>query len=255
MKPRLRLVLARPHRWRGAKERLQARREAEKPQDAATEAFDAIASMCGCPHWDYPGQVVRDVEAFIRQRDAALDVVKSGDRLIKTLVAVVARHECNICTEKAAAITQKGHLRCLKHAESRAGDVMLADIVKASSMPVPSNQYAVSIDAERHLKNLLARIHLDGGHHTEKVGINESVKEADNIVSRLIADQTAEREACTLWLLDRAGQYNQGDAMVACLEDRANEVAHGRAAEALATGELDDLRDSHLARVARGEKP
>jgi len=30
--------------------------------DAASDALDAIAKLCGCPKWDYPGQVVRDVE-------------------------------------------------------------------------------------------------------------------------------------------------------------------------------------------------
>lgn len=38
--------------------------------NAATEAFDAIAAACGCPHWDYPGQVVRDVQALAAERDA-----------------------------------------------------------------------------------------------------------------------------------------------------------------------------------------
>jgi hypothetical protein len=40
--------------------------------DAATQAFDAIASACGCAEWEYPGQVVRDVQAVVRQRDDLL---------------------------------------------------------------------------------------------------------------------------------------------------------------------------------------
>lgn len=32
---------------------------------AAEEALDKIAALCGCPSWDYPGQVVRDVEQAI----------------------------------------------------------------------------------------------------------------------------------------------------------------------------------------------
>jgi hypothetical protein len=39
--------------------------ETNEPKDAATEALDAIAKLCGCEQWDYPGQVVRDVEAAL----------------------------------------------------------------------------------------------------------------------------------------------------------------------------------------------
>lgn len=42
-------------------------RPANYNADAATVAFDAIAAACGCPHWDYPAQVVRDVEALCKQ--------------------------------------------------------------------------------------------------------------------------------------------------------------------------------------------
>lgn len=37
--------------------------------DAATNAFDAIAVLVGVPDWDYPGQLVRDVEALVKERD------------------------------------------------------------------------------------------------------------------------------------------------------------------------------------------
>lgn len=33
-------------------------------KSAAEKALDEIAQICGCPHWDYPGQVVRDVAAM-----------------------------------------------------------------------------------------------------------------------------------------------------------------------------------------------
>lgn len=53
-------------------------------KDAATEAFDAIAKLCGCPEWDYPGQLVRDVERLARERDEArADVIAAaGDLLV-----------------------------------------------------------------------------------------------------------------------------------------------------------------------------
>jgi YD repeat-containing protein len=34
------------------------------------EAFDAIAKLCGCAQWDYPGQLVRDVQSLTAERDA-----------------------------------------------------------------------------------------------------------------------------------------------------------------------------------------
>lgn len=36
-------------------------------RDAATQAFDAIAELCGCKEWEYPGQVVRDVETALEK--------------------------------------------------------------------------------------------------------------------------------------------------------------------------------------------
>jgi hypothetical protein len=33
-------------------------------KDAAEKALDEIARVSGCPEWDYPGQVVRDVQAL-----------------------------------------------------------------------------------------------------------------------------------------------------------------------------------------------
>lgn len=33
---------------------------------AADEAFNAIAILCGCSHWEYPGQLVRDVASLAK---------------------------------------------------------------------------------------------------------------------------------------------------------------------------------------------
>ena len=38
--------------------------------DAFTQAGDEIARICGCPTWEYPGQLVRDVRALADERDA-----------------------------------------------------------------------------------------------------------------------------------------------------------------------------------------
>lgn len=45
------------------------------PASAATQAFDAIAALCGCPEWGYPAQVVRDVRGVVAERDALLRVI------------------------------------------------------------------------------------------------------------------------------------------------------------------------------------
>jgi hypothetical protein len=37
--------------------------------DTSTPAFDEIAKLCGCPEWEYPGQIVRDVEGVVKERD------------------------------------------------------------------------------------------------------------------------------------------------------------------------------------------
>lgn len=38
-----------------------------RSKDAALNALDEIAKLCGCPHWDYPGQIVRDVTHLVAQ--------------------------------------------------------------------------------------------------------------------------------------------------------------------------------------------
>lgn len=38
---------------------------------ASTIALDQIAALCGCPTWEYPGQVVRDVEKALAKRGCA----------------------------------------------------------------------------------------------------------------------------------------------------------------------------------------
>jgi hypothetical protein len=38
-----------------------------RQRDAALNALDEIAKLCGCPHWDYSGQIVRDVTHLVAQ--------------------------------------------------------------------------------------------------------------------------------------------------------------------------------------------
>ncbi len=48
---------------------LEAELEQAKKPSACDDGFDTIAELCGCPHWDYAGQVIRDVKGVIRERD------------------------------------------------------------------------------------------------------------------------------------------------------------------------------------------
>jgi hypothetical protein len=43
--------------------------EEEEDDPAVVKAFDQIAEACGCEEWEYPGQLVRDVEALAEDRD------------------------------------------------------------------------------------------------------------------------------------------------------------------------------------------
>lgn len=54
-------------------------------------------------------------------------------------------------------------------------------------------QYALQLEAEVNAaKNLLAVMHRDGGHHTDKVGFIQSCKDAEQVRHKLVA----EVEAC-----------------------------------------------------------
>lgn len=68
------------------KERDELRDQLEDKGCAATEAFDAIAETCGCKDWEYPGQIVRDVEGLKKERDAAL-----AERVRQTLLVGLER--------------------------------------------------------------------------------------------------------------------------------------------------------------------
>lgn len=60
--------------------------EEESRCGAAAQAFDDIAKLCGCPHWDYPGQLVRDVETLIQERDkAASALVAERDKFRRAI--------------------------------------------------------------------------------------------------------------------------------------------------------------------------
>lgn len=51
----------------------------EEPKTAAELALDQIAALCGMPEWEYPGQVVRDVQRLNDQHEAAIKVIRALD--------------------------------------------------------------------------------------------------------------------------------------------------------------------------------
>lgn len=57
--------------------------EVDAHNTASTPAFDEIAKLCGCPQWDYPGQLIRDVQNVVQECDelrAAVDVLNQEVR-------------------------------------------------------------------------------------------------------------------------------------------------------------------------------
>jgi hypothetical protein len=52
-------------------------------QRTVKERLDRLATICGCPEWDYPGQIVRDVEAVAKERNrlraALVEALEWGD--------------------------------------------------------------------------------------------------------------------------------------------------------------------------------
>lgn len=77
---------------------LQATAVAPEPEakDAATLAFDAIARAVGCPEWDYPGQLVRDVERLRKERDEARAALAKMEEEHRAAVEALEMYESRI---------------------------------------------------------------------------------------------------------------------------------------------------------------
>lgn len=66
--------------------------------DATYNAFDALARLCGCPHWDYPGQVVRDVAAMkadLTERAEKAELALNEARRVARVLAKSLEHICH----------------------------------------------------------------------------------------------------------------------------------------------------------------
>jgi len=70
------------------------------PKDAAESALDEIAALCGCPRWEYPGQVVRDVAALLSEQLYS-DLVK-----LKTVLPVCIESLRDIYREGSEAMAE-----------------------------------------------------------------------------------------------------------------------------------------------------
>lgn len=85
--------------WQENTRHVRLELEQARDDSAAVDAFDKIAELCGCPEWEYPGQLVRDVEALAAKRDsyrAALRDVKrqveAGQMTLTALARFVSFH-------------------------------------------------------------------------------------------------------------------------------------------------------------------
>jgi len=67
--------------------------EVDSFKDASTPAFDLISGLCGARTWDHPGQVVRDVEAVVKQRDLYKESCDALEKGVSDLCELVRHAE------------------------------------------------------------------------------------------------------------------------------------------------------------------
>lgn len=108
----------------GVDEVLAALRAEADRADAAEKALDDIAALCGCPEWEYPGQVVRDVHAVIDARQKpglkeARDVLSVVERLPADDGSVLAR--CRQALRDALVHAECSEVALARIADGRCG--------------------------------------------------------------------------------------------------------------------------------------
>lgn len=79
----------------------------EHVKSAAEMALDAIAEACGCAEWEYPGQVVRDVLAVVKDRHEAatrLGVIERESADARRLGASIIKAQARAVEAERAAV-------------------------------------------------------------------------------------------------------------------------------------------------------
>lgn len=64
-----------------------------RQKDAALNALDEIAKLCGCPHWDYSGQIVRDVTHLVAQNATLRVRAEKAEGVLKQARGMLANDE------------------------------------------------------------------------------------------------------------------------------------------------------------------
>lgn len=49
------------------------------PKEPLEDALDKIAKLCGCAQWEYPAQVVRDVDMLVDTLRTAREILRSDE--------------------------------------------------------------------------------------------------------------------------------------------------------------------------------
>jgi hypothetical protein len=78
-------------------------------QNAAEDALGAIAKLSGCAEWEYPGQVVRDVELIVKRAEVA-------EAQVTMLLLAVEQCHAGLLEARAAAFADAAE-ECERQAE------------------------------------------------------------------------------------------------------------------------------------------
>jgi hypothetical protein len=134
----------------------------------------------------------------------------------------------NLCEQCGQVRLSIDHRCVLPEGKPVAAPADALALIDEDGMPVPGfvghARPSDDGDAPTMLRNLLARIHRDGGHHTEKVGLARSVYDADKRVALLHAERTDRAEST----LAEAGQVTDLRAKLAEAERERDEMNRDR---------------------------
>lgn len=171
--------------------------ELDARKDAADPAFDEIVALCGLAKtWEYPGQVVRDVEDALKKKDAELAaVVEQNQKLQAALVYARDRRgprfdfdEWIIQVEHA--LDNKIPPHALENAQAKEHQAWIA----VSNMRAARDEMRVKLeDAERehasHVANILHSTNHVINEQSEKLRVAEAVRDDARAASQRYLDE------------------------------------------------------------------